>query len=120
MEVNFNDIYWHDSIVKCIKIDRAVPENNDTIEFEIDWYEKGKRSTFFEDVYWTNLNLNFGIIAGENILDAFIAEKTDEDVMFFRSKWKGTIDINEINCYVIDLNTTGGRIKIIAKAFKIS
>lgn len=118
--MSFNDIYWHDSIIKYIKIDRAVPGNNGTIEFEIDWYEKGKGALFFEDIYWANLNLNFGIVAGENILDAFIADKTDEDFILFCSKWKDKIDINEINCYAIDLNSTGGRIKIIAKAFKIS
>lgn len=52
--------------------------------------DNGKVNFIFEDVYWAKMNLNFGII-----------NRTELDV------------------YEILLNSTGGKIKIIARKFRI-
>ena len=63
--------------------------------------------------------LNFGIIANENILNACIGDQTDQDFINLYSKWKGKLDKINLQLYLINLNSTGGITKIIAKTFKI-
>lgn len=116
--MNFNDFNWHDAIVKNIKIDRSNPGYSDTITFEIEWPNEKKRSLFtFEDVYWISMNLNFGIVADDCILDAVELDENDKDLMKIYSKWKGTLDEIKLNIYKIFLNSTASEIKIIAKNF---
>jgi len=117
--MNFNEYYWHDSVITNLTIDRTNPGISDTISLEIILQEGGDIELIFEDVYWANLALNFGIRAKENILHAFMAEKNDEDLTNLYLRWKGYIDNIDLTCYVFDLNSTGGKIKIIAKGFKV-
>jgi len=65
------------------------------------------------------LNLNFGIIASENILSAMELEEDNQDLVNFYSGWKGLMNEVKLNTYRIDLNSTGGQIKIIAKTFRV-
>lgn len=118
--MNFNDFYWHDSVLLNISIDRRNPGICDTINLEIEIYEKGNLQFIFEEVYWANLNLNFGIVAKENIFNASSTDKLeDSDLSAFYSKWDGLLDEMKLSIYRINLNSTGGEIKIIAKGFKV-
>ena len=65
------------------------------------------------------MNLNFGIKAEETILCAEVLEDNNEDLANFYSKWKGLMDDIKLYTYRIELNSTGGIIKIIATGFKI-
>lgn len=117
--MNFNELYWHDSVINNIEINRNNPGKNDVIIFEIDWYDSGKSKLIFEDVYWARLDLNFGVVSSEYIDSAFVAENNDIDLGNFYKKWsKLNFDI-KLNCYVIKTSSTGSEIKIIAKCFKI-
>ena len=40
MDFDFDDCYWHDSILESIYIDRSDPGNNNSVEIVIDWYEE--------------------------------------------------------------------------------
>lgn len=117
--MNFNDFNWHDSVIKNIAIDRSKPGINDVIRFEIEWEEGGRVDLVFEGTYWANMSLNFGIVADETILSACIGDEKDPDLVSFYSKWNGLMDNICLNSYLINLNSTGGVIKIIAKGFKI-
>jgi hypothetical protein len=59
--------------------------------------------------------MNFGIIAKESILEAYIAPADDPDLVSFYKKWKGFFDHIKLNCYVIKTNSTGGEIRILAE-----
>jgi len=116
---NFNDFYWHDAVIKDIIIDRSTPGKKDEIQFNILFPDKRKVIHFiFEEVYYASFNLNFGIIADETIRYASILSD-DIDLSSFYLKWKGLMDDIKLNAYFIELNSTGGRIKIIAKSFRI-
>lgn len=117
--MSFDDFNWHDSIVKNINIDRDKPGINDIITFDIEWAQGGNIQLVFEETYWANMMLNFGIVADETILDANIEDSKDSDLVEFYSKWKGSMDSVSLNIYSIKLNSTGGLIKIIAKGFKV-
>ncbi len=114
------DFYWHDSVIKNITINRDNPGIKDEIALEIVWDDNDERANFvFEDVYWARMDLNFGIVVDENIFQGYLLPNDDEDLINFYSKWKGHMDDIKLNVYEILLNSTGGRIKIIAKGFRV-
>jgi hypothetical protein len=117
--MDFNDFYWHDAIIIDIVIDRSNPGIKDTILFDIDFPDEGKVELVFEDVYWSKMTLNFGVVAQESILNAFVTDRDDKDLINISSKWQKYVDGIKLYCYVINLNSTGGEIKIIAKEFKV-
>ncbi|MCT3845053.1 hypothetical protein HZQ52_09465 [Elizabethkingia anophelis] len=84
--MKFNDLYWHDSVIKNIVIDRNNPGKQDFLLLEMDWYNTGSGQIIFEDVYWLQINMNFGIIAEETIHDAFISPEDDMDMINFTKK----------------------------------
>ena len=124
------DFYWHDAVIKNIIIDRNNPGVVDEIGIDIVWpkeYEnEGEddeneeeiiQRIVFEGVFWANLDLNFGHL-GDNICNANMLDDNDEDLVNFYSTWKGYRDNIKLNVYVI-LNTSGSKIKIIAKGFRV-
>ena len=118
--MNFEDFYWHDAVIKNIIVNRDNPGIKDEIKIEIIWPENEERVSFvFEDVYWARMNLNFGIVANENIAQAFLLKDNDEDLINFYSKWNGLMDDIKLCVYEILLSSTGGQIKIIAKSFRV-
>ncbi|MBV4360599.1 hypothetical protein [Pinibacter aurantiacus] len=117
--MDFNKLYWHDSVINSVSIDRTEPGKKDTICFEINWYEEGINILLFEDVYWLGLDMNFGVVAKECIDQAYIAERTDNDLIRIEKIWEGIIS-EPLNCYVIKTASTGSVIKIIAKGFTIN
>lgn len=117
--MNFNNIEWHDSVLKEIFIDRKDPGNNDVLVLSIEFQDKSLKNIIFEDVYWSSLNLNFGVIADETIFEAFTEGKENEDLKRIYTKWKGYINNVDLNIYIFNLNSTGSSIKVIAKKFDI-
>ena len=116
--MNFNDYYWHDSVIKSISINRNNPGIIDEISFDIQWNEGILERLNFEDVYWASLMLNFGIVADETIMRANVLDNNDSDLVNFYEKWGGLMDNVKLQVYLIELNSTGSLIKIIAKGFK--
>ena len=118
--MNFNkDFYWHDSVIKGIRINREKPGKKDEIEIEIVWYDTEERINFvFEDVYWAKMDLNFGFVGKEIILQGYHLPNNDEDLINFYSLWNGLRDDIKLNVYEILLNS-GGKIKIISKSFRV-
>ncbi|MEI7526069.1 MAG: hypothetical protein WCJ95_17125 [Mariniphaga sp.] len=116
--MNFNDLSWHDAAIKNINIDRANPGINDSIQFDVIWPNGHKCKLVFEEVYMAQFSLNFGIVCTENILSAYLLEKDNKVLTDFYLQWRGLLTV-ELQCYVINLNSTGGEIKIISRGFKV-
>lgn len=112
MDFDFNDCYWHDSILESIYIDRSDPGHKDTVEMVIRWYDEPTSKLIFHDVYLLKAHMNFGIIANESIDTAYVAPEDDEDLMGFRQKI--FFNPEKLNCYIIKTNSTGSIIKILA------
>ncbi len=111
----FNALEWHDAIIEKIIIDRKNPGKVDTIVFFIVWTDGTKSRLCFEDVYWADLNMNFGVVALESIYSAFSEWRECEQVKDLYKKWDGFIDDINLNYYEIQTNSTGSLIKIISK-----
>lgn len=75
-KTKFEQYHWHDSEIRSISIDRKNPGINDTIIFDMDWYERGSGILIFED------------IAPECVDSAFIADDNDSDLIAFNHNWK--------------------------------
>ena len=116
----FEDYHWHDSIVHNIALDRSNPGYNDTLELEVEFYHEDKRSKLiFEDLRYLKMDLNFGIVVNEMILDVMEFENLDEDFKNFYSSWNGFFNDIKLRVFLIDLNSTGSKIKIICESFKV-
>ena len=90
---NFNDYFWHDAVIKNIFIDRKNPGYEDTIAFEIVWTYPNEKfnQIIFEDVYWSQMILGFGVIANESVLEAYEASNDDLDLINFWKKWENIL-----------------------------
>lgn len=118
-KMEFNDIEWHDSIIQNIIVDHATPGKNDIIQIEMMWLDKTCNTVVFKNLYWANLDLNFGIISSESVHGAFSEGKNNEDVKNVYLKWKGYIDDIDLNYYEIETNSTASKIKIIAQGVEL-
>ena len=116
----FNELGWHDAIIDKITIDRGCPGVIDTIDIYIIWTDETKNKLRFENVYWADLNMNFGIVAAESILKAVSKGRECAPVIECYNKWKGNIDNIILNYHEIETNTTGSIIKIIAEKLSIT
>ncbi|WP_114437325.1 hypothetical protein [Marinilabilia salmonicolor] len=117
--MEFNNLNWHDSIIKRLIVDRENPGREDVISIEIVWPDGKKNVLSFIDVYWAQLNLNFGIICEESIYDAHCERRENEIVKEVYSKWGGMINDIELNYYEIETNSTSSKIMIISQGFKL-
>ena len=116
---DFNDFYWHDAEIKAINIDRHCPGKKDEIQFKILFPDKNEVvNLIFEEVYYSSFTLNFGIIADETVKHGSILEN-DDDLSALYSKWKGCLNHIKLYVYLIELNSSGSKIKIIAKKIRV-
>jgi hypothetical protein len=116
--MDFDDFTWHDSTIKKIEIDRNAPGVCDTISMEIMWVDGGNSTITFTDVYWSQFNMNFGVVASESIRSAYIADN-DNALLELYTKWNDNLNGINLNCYLIETNSTGSIFKIIAKGFEV-
>jgi hypothetical protein len=115
MDFDFDDCYWHDSILEDIYIDRRNPGKDESVEVTVKWYEDNSRVRLvFKRAYEFKATLHFGINAKETIDTAYIAED-DSDLIEFYKGWNGIFDSVKLKCFVIETLSTGGKIKILAE-----
>lgn len=116
----FNLLEWHDATLKSINIDRSNAGQNDIIELNIVWPSGIENKLIFNDVYYANLSLNFGIIAEESILDAYIIDESNVEIIKIKEKWSKLYEgINNLLGFEILTISTASTIRIFALSFKL-
>lgn len=119
-KLNFNDLEWHDAVIKNIIVDRNNPGNKDTIEISIVWPSGKKNKIVFNNVYYANLSLGFGVVADEVVSEAQVSYDNDDHLAEIKSMWsKHYTAIENIKAYKISTSSTGSIIKVIAFSFDI-
>lgn len=116
----FNTLPWHDSMLKSVNIDRSNPGINDIIIMIIEWNSGLQSKLTFKDVYFANMEWNFGVIAEESILDAETIDDNDEELYRIKEKWKKFHDKSSNICgYQIITASTGSKIRVFAISFLV-
>ena len=113
----FQDLYWHDANLLNILIDRKNPGHIDQIRIEVDFPDIGRKKVVFDDCWKADIQMNFGIIANESILRVDVYEQSDE-IEALRKNLKYS-KLDNLKCFEIETNSTGGSIKIFAESFKV-
>ncbi|QES88697.1 hypothetical protein [Rhizosphaericola mali] len=117
--MNFDDLYWNDSVIRKIVIDRSTAGKKDSVVVEVDWYDVGLGIIIFEDVYCLKLSMNFDVVAHESISDAYILSADQLKELNFNFQILNLIIDQALTCYVIKTASTGSEIFIISKTWKL-
>ncbi|WP_059359076.1 hypothetical protein [Parachlamydia acanthamoebae] len=119
MNINFNDLPWHDANLKYIHIDRSDPDNQDIVKILVEWPDGLASIIEFHDCYALKANMNFGIVANESILAAECLMDSDE-LNLIHNKWlKMGAKLKSLKCFSINTNSTNSTIDIFAKSYEI-
>jgi hypothetical protein len=111
--MNFDEIFWHDSEIQGITIDRTNPGYNDVIEFIIIDPDDTRLKITFEKVYHAEFNMNFHIIASESILSASVSTVDSFPIKLKELlKFEGPLD--DLKYFEIEANSTASTMKICA------
>jgi hypothetical protein len=117
--MKFEDVEWHDQTLIGIYIDRTNPGNNDSIELKV-LIDEVEMTVLFENVYFADIKMNFGVIAQESIRYAIINYE-DCEITNIQTKWskaRGVLD--KLLCFEINTNSTNSITKIYALSCKIN
>lgn len=117
--MTIGDLYWHDSKIINVLIDRSAPGHCDRIEFDIEWVDIGRKSLIFEDVIWANINWNMGMIIDECFDRAYIGDETDTDLSVLYQKVPRLKNMQGLSLYVLQTNSSGSVFKILARKFAV-
>ena len=112
--MEFNEIEWHDSVLKDIQIDRSKPGYKDIVKLVVITKKETRLNLIFESVYRADLQMNFNIIAEETIRSAEMRVK-DKLLSSLIKKWKViSQESNNIKLFEINANSTNSTIRIYA------
>jgi hypothetical protein len=117
--MNIEDIDWHDQILSRIEIDRTNPGINDSIKLNV--IIDGKEMIIlFEDVYFAEFKMNFGVVAEESIKYAFLTNN-DSEIANIKKKWiNAEGELNKMVCFELNTNSTNSTIRIYCLSYSIN
>lgn len=117
MKQEFDSLPWHDAVLLGINIDRSNPGNLDAIILEVRWPDETKSKIIFNDCYYFEAKMNFGIVSEESILksECFIESPIVNDI---KKKWRHSgASFEHLNCYQVLTNSTNSSLTICALSF---
>ena len=115
----FNELPWHGSALLNVEVDRKSPGENDTVIIFVKWPDGKENSIVFNDCYFFEARMNFGIVAEESILGAICSDEDDE-LPLIRSKWSPLgVGLSDLLCYAINTNSTNSSLKVFALSMDV-
>jgi hypothetical protein len=120
MNSSFNDLPWHDATLMEILIDRRQAGVRDNVRLEVTWPDGQPGAVTFSDCYAMQADLNFGVVAEEQIASA-VAIEDHVDVIGIRDRWSPLgVSLQGLRCYQLETSSTGSVIRIFAMRFEIT
>lgn len=116
---DFNDLPWHDAVLLNLSIDRQHAGERDEVRIQVSWPQGDEATLLFSDCYGFTAEMNFGVIAKEQIL---VADVVDDDpgLVSLRGLWKQMgVSRETLRCYRIETNSTASVLKIYAQHFEV-
>jgi len=120
--MNFNDIFFHDVLIKEISINLSFKENEETkdFKFQLESFNYDNIICVFEDIRYLNMDFYLNIIGSISIINAYISVE-DPSLDEFKAGLASYIPeslLEKMKCYNIE--TTVGKMKFITEYdFKI-
>jgi hypothetical protein len=111
--MKFENIEWHDQILIGIDINRTNPGKNDSINLRV-LIDEVEMEVSFQNVYFADIKMNFGVLAQESICYAIINNE-DIEIANIQTKWRKVgVELDKLLCFEINTNSTNSLIKIYA------
>jgi len=120
MDTEFNSLPWHDAELLSISIDRSNAGNSDTVTFVVKWPDETQNEIVFNDCYFFDARMNFGVVAEESILEGICLNESGQ-ISDIKRKWQSLgVKLDNIRCYRIITNSTNSQINIYALSYTLS
>jgi len=120
MDTNFDFLPRHDAELLSINIDRLNAGNCDTVVLKVNWPDGSPCTIAFNDCYFFDAQMNFGVVAEESILEAACIEGTQQ-ILEMKRKWKSMgVALDNLSCYRVVTNSTKSKIDIYALSYTLS
>lgn len=119
MNANFDSLPWHDAALLEVSVDRRNAGECDEVRLRVAWPHGEEAALVFRDCYAMTADMNFGIIATEGFESAKLDDK-DPNLASIRDRWRALgVSLETLNCYLLEMSSTGSVIRIYAKQFEI-
>lgn len=115
---SFDSLPWHDAALQELTINRREPGTCDEVRLEVVWPDGGRAALLFRECYGFTAEMNFGVIAEEQIAAVSIIED-DPYLLSLRDRWKPHVSLDLLRCYRLETSSTGGVIQIYAMEFAV-
>lgn len=118
LKTSFNDLPWHDAVLRGIVINRRQPGASDQIRLEVTWLDGASDAVVFTQCYYSEMSLNFGVVAEETIRHA--TENSEDPFLHsLRQTWNElNVSLDRLTCFRFETNSTGSRICICATGWE--
>src|SRR5690348_12900134 len=102
MTDSFELLPWHDAELLEIMVDRRHAGECDEVRLRVAWPQGDEATVLFRDCYSMNADMNFGIIATEQILRAAVVAQ-DSGLTALRKRWAPLgAALEQLRCYRIE------------------
>ena len=116
---SFDSLPWHDAELQELTINRREPGTRDEVRLQVVWRDGGRAALLFGECYGFTAEMNFGVIAEEQIAAASIIED-DPYLISLRDRWKTlSVSLDLLRCYQFETSSTGSIIRIYAMEFAV-
>jgi len=120
MNIQFDDLPWHDAVLLTVDLDRRDPGNRDEVAIEVQWPQGNIERIRFEDCYAFDAVMNFGVVAAESIGHAH-REVDSPKLHAVRAAWKRVgVELNDLVCFELVMSSTASTIKVYARSFEVA
>jgi hypothetical protein len=119
MSSGFEEMPWHDAVLLSLSLDRRNPGYCDEVRLQILWPDDSCSSVTFGDCYGFSAEMNFGVVAQEQI-ESISIDTDDIRLLSIREKWeKVGVRLDDLICYKIETASTASTLSIYAKYFHV-
>ncbi|WP_139858350.1 hypothetical protein [Bradyrhizobium ivorense] len=117
---SFDSLPWHDAELQELTINRRDPGACDEIRLQVVWPDGGRAALLFRECYGFAAEMNFGVIAKEQIAAASTIQ-VDPYLNSLRDRWKLLgVSLDLLRCYRLETSSTGSVIRIYAIEFTVT
>jgi len=116
---SFDSLPWHDAELQELTINRRDYGACDEVRLQVVWPDGGRAALLFRNCYGFTAEMNFGVIAKEQIAAASTIQD-DPYLTSLRGRWKPLgVSLDLLRCYRIETSSTGSVIRIYAMEFAV-